>query len=74
MTSGGPVDSAGGSIDYTCTGDDAVIQSAAPNLGWTISEYDPGPSADVKVVFVSLLNTKEIDVHCSQGKATTKVK
>jgi len=74
VTSGGPVDSAGGSIDYTCTGDDAVIQSAAPNLGWTISEYDPGPSADVKVVFVSLLNTKEIDVHCSQGKATTKVK
>jgi serine/threonine-protein kinase len=61
------------SIMFTCTGDRAVIQSAAPNLDWTISEYNPGPSADVAVVFVKLPKTSEIDVHCSRGKATTKV-
>jgi hypothetical protein len=73
-TSGGPVSSAGGTIEFTCTGNSAEIQSAAPNLGWNISQYDPGPAADVKVVFAEPPSTSEIDVHCSQGKATTKVK
>ncbi|MFG1837292.1 serine/threonine-protein kinase [Micromonospora sp. NPDC049175] len=71
---GSPVRALGGLVTVLCTGGQAHVANVAPASGYRVTEYESGPTKEIRVVLLSTDNKSEIKARCDNGTPLPKIK